>query len=182
MTGSRELAAQIESVLEEAEEAFSRETAQEYEQFKLRVATLKDMARERAQRKLKDEYREIVSKLENGDRLMGSERKLVKMLICGEADSYVNTEEDVDHWREDLETTVDRIDSLSRNELEDPEKLMQLQAYCKDAMKVLPDITNFLRDRERVERFEQTIEGDVDEESGRILAEVLRDKMTSEYR
>ena len=56
---------------------------------------------------------------------------------------------------------------------------MRVQSVCLEAKTVLPELTNYLRERERVERFETSMRSSLGAESGQLLADVVREMMQS---
>ena len=59
------------------------------------------------------------------------------------------------------------------------DSLLHLRALCLDAKGVLPDVSRYYREKERVRNFESSTSGPLDAESRQILAEILRQMMES---
>jgi hypothetical protein len=58
--------------------------------------------------------------------------------------------------------------------------LLHIQALCRDLRAVLPDITFYLRERERIQGYEQNDLNALPPELKRILADVVKEMMESD--
>jgi hypothetical protein len=137
------------------------------------------MAREIMHEQLRSQYRSIADKLEDGVPLTLQERELVETLIVGEARSYVNQEADFESWKGKVDHLASQIGVLEATGVESSQQLLELQALALQARTVIPAITYYLRERERIELFEKNIQSELSASSGRLLADILREMMQS---
>jgi hypothetical protein len=154
----------IKATVEKSRTCAEKETSENYESLDNMLRQLGVMARELMQDQLKNAYRNIAEKLENGTPLSPSEQDTLDCLIVGDARAYLAQEQDFANWRARLSTT---------------QELLSLQAVCLEAKAVLPDITYYLREKERIERFESSTRNALTAESGKLLAEVVEEMMQS---
>jgi hypothetical protein len=59
---------------------------------------------------------------------------------------------------------------------------MHVQALCRDAMHVTPEVTYYLREKQRIAQFRESVSGAITPEGGRLLARMIRDLMASPNR
>jgi hypothetical protein len=150
----------------------------DFEELDRLIRNLSSSTREAYQVRLKGEYGYIVDKLEMGQSLTSEEYEVLEMLIVGEAKYYLKKEHDFENWIGDLNRLVSEIESLKRNDLVSNEYFMRLGALCADARILLPGIIFYLRERERVQRFEESTR-EINESTGKFLASIIKDMLES---
>lgn len=156
------------------------ETSDRYEVLGRHVLLLQKQAQEALQAKLQSEGRPILRKLEAGKELTDTEWDVVKLLIIGDAQYYVKYENDVTAWENEVARMAKEIAKLREKSMDELESLLHLKAACEDAMKVLPDLTFYTREKERIERFETTRGGRINKKTGQFLADFIRYALASE--
>jgi hypothetical protein len=154
----------------------------EMERLERSLQTLDSMCREAFQDSMRQVYEVLADKLERGDRLNDQEVAAVELLFTGEARFYLKTENNFDDWIVELHRLMDELRTAGKNELANVADLMHVQALCRDAMHVLPEVLYYLREKHRVELFRENIGGRVGRDSGRMLARMIRDLMASPAR
>ena len=105
---------------------------------------------------------------------------MLNLLIVGEAKYYVKHENDLENWRGELARLIEEIERIEAGGANDVDRLLHIQALCRDARHILPDITFYYSEKERLARFETATSGQIDAEKGRILADVIRAMMESD--
>jgi hypothetical protein len=173
------LLAQISETVEVAKRCFETESVTDYEELDRQVIGLETTAREAFQDKLKDEYLSIAEKLESGAEITPAEREALELLIIGEAKHYLKYENDLENWKKELKRLAGEMEKVPASGSESIEDVMHLQALCREAKGVLPDITFYLREKERIKRFEDTMRETLDPEARRFLAEIIKGMMES---
>ena len=116
---------------------------------------------------------------EAGTVLNGDEWDVVKLLIIGHAQYYVKYENDVEQWKQEIERLGEEVKKLQGKDVDDIDKLLHLKAACTDALKILPDITYYFREKERAKTFLRQ-NGSFDKQTGRLLADFIRHKLASD--
>jgi hypothetical protein len=149
-----------------------------FQQAASMVSDAKNVVREEMQRRTASEIATIVEKLEAGDPIDSREIALVKAWIIGDAEGYVETENNLPDWLSEY----DRLEqSLARYEGRDcsSDELLTLQGILEDATRISYDIANLLEKQERMKRFESAVADGLDDTERAVLARVLTDKLQS---
>ncbi len=115
------------------------------------------MAREVMQDKLRGDYQGLVEKLEKGRVLTAEDQTTLELLIIGVARTYLQMESDFPAWKTKVDRLARELEALQASSVDSAEALLHVQGICLEAKTVLPELTNYLRERERVERFENSI-------------------------
>jgi len=144
--------------------------------------TLDSLCRETFQETLRDAFDVIAGKLDRGEALDASERNAVELLFTGEAKFYLKTENNFHDWIDELKRLVGELDARRAQGLSNLADLMHVQALCRDAMHVMPEVLYYLREKERVQLFGESLHGEISREEGRLLARMIRDLMSSPHR
>ena len=174
-----ELFSQIEETLMAADRCTDQALAQDYETLDVQVRQLEATAREAFQEHLKKQYWTIAEKLEAGTPLNQEEHEALELLIVGEAEYFLAEEEHFEDWRDALRELMAEIEDVGETGIDTIDDLMYLQAICLDASKVLPEITFYLRQKERIRRFKEGTR-EIDREAGKLLASTIREMMASD--
>ena len=180
MTNSKEVSSQINHAALIAKQAVNTNSSQAYRNLANAFQKLDMMAREAFQAKLKGRYRPILSKLEGGLALDAEDVETIKMLLVGEADSYLQHENDLSSWQLEVDRLLTKAQQLEQDNLEDMETLLKLRAVCQEAMRAVPDLVYYYEQLERVARFEEAAKGPIDRQTSQILADVIREMMVSD--
>jgi len=179
MATSQTVAVKAQEMAAVAGRALGSEHPTPYRIFDQRVRELETLAREAFQAKLRGSYQAIVDKLENDQPLTAEEQELLKLLIVGEAKYYLRFENDLENWQAELKRLAEEIERLAAQGLDDIDSLLHLQAICRDAKGVLPNVIFYYREKERLARFEKAAQGQFDPEAARLLADMIKQMMSS---
>jgi hypothetical protein len=184
--GSRSALAMLQDKLAQTVElggpALSAPHVEAMERLDQKLRTLAGLCRETFQDTMADAYTHIAGKLERGDALTSGERTAVELLFTGEATYYLKTENNFDDWIEELSRLVAELERRRAEGLNSLADLMHVQALCRDAMHVTPEVIYYLRERQRVEQFRENLGGEISPEGGRLLGRMIRDLMASPHR
>lgn len=179
MVSKLAVSAKLQETVTAAAQALNAEDSVAYENFDQYIRELQMFAREAFQAKFKDVYPTVLSKLERGDPLDQSEQEMVRLLVVGTAKFYLKHEQDLERWHNELNRLVEEMQQVEALGLDETENFLSLQALCLEVRGILPDITTYYREKERVARFEAAMSGPLDAEAGTVLADVIRNMMTS---
>lgn len=152
------------------------------ERLDQKLRTLDALCRETFQETLRDAYEQIAGKLERGAALDSGERKALELLFTGEAMYYLKTENNFHDWIAELNRLLGELAAVQAKGLGSLADLMHVQALCRDAMHVTPELTFYLRESQRVQQFRDNMDVEISLEGGRILARMIRDLMSSPNR
>jgi hypothetical protein len=179
MAVSQLVSAKVREVVEVAARALNSEASLPYENFDATVRELETFSREAFQAKVGNDYRSILHKLDHKQRLNEHELQMLELLIVGGAKYYLKYENDLDNWRAELGRLVEEMEKVESGGLDDIDSLLHLEALCRDAKGVLPDVTYYYRENERLNNYRTAISGPLSAEDQELLAEVLRSMMQS---
>lgn len=180
MASTQDVVAQIEQALAAANQALKGEVSAAYQVAMTHVGQLDAQARETLQARLNDHLWPVIAKLENGESLAAAEQDMLQTLVVGDAKSYVKFENRVASWKGEIERLAEEIRRLQAGGLNELSSLTQLQALCREAMRILPDLAFYYEEQERARRFDQAMRGAIDRETRRTLANLIREMLTSD--
>lgn len=180
MVTSAKVGSQIDIVLQAAGRALSATDSGSYNALISHLNTLDSQAREALQARLDEHLWPIVAKLENDQPLAAAEQEILQLLLVGDAKAYLKTEDQVENWRSEAGRLIEEIRRVQAEGLEGLDRLMGLQALCREAMRVLPDLAYYYQEQERARRFEAAMRGQLDRETRRTLANLIKEMLTSD--
>jgi hypothetical protein len=180
MVDVKDVDSKIGDLADVAAKSFKKETDANYQEFQAVVQELEGLAREAFQAKLEKMYWSILEKLEEGKALTTAEHNILELLMVGEAKYYLQYEHEIQHWREELKRLMEEMKKQQATGLDEIDGLMRVRAICREAMRVLPDIAYYFRERERVRKFEEVTRDAIDVETRRALANLIKDMMESD--
>lgn len=180
MATTGDVVVQIEQALAAAGQALKGEDSTAYQAAMTHMGQLDAQAREALQTRLNDHLWPVVAKLENGDPLAAAEQDMLQALLVGDAKSYVKNENRVEGWKGEVERLAEEIRRLGAGGLNELSSLTQLQALCREAMRILPDLAFYYEEQARARRFDQAMTGAIDRDTRRTLANLIREMLTSD--
>ena len=169
----------INELLEAAAQTFRDENESRYERVQALINDLEGLAREAFQAKLDDMYWPILAKLEEGQPLTAAEQDILELLMVGDAKYYLRSEQDVELWRNELKRQVEELKKQQALGLDEIDSLMRIRAICREALRVVPDMAYYFREKERVRKFDDMTRSAIDVETRRSLANLIKEMMES---
>lgn len=182
MSDFDELREVAEALRDQIDDLLNSENPSDYEQTENYTGELKSLSRELLQDRQSESYEGIVGKLEAGEDLSDDEIEQVRALINGVGAVYTQIEDSVKYWKAELEEFQLEIKKVLDDSPIDDEALLELQAFCEEAEKFLPDLRNFYTHKQQVDRLTETLREGYSSEEGHLLAKTIRDKMLSDHR
>jgi hypothetical protein len=179
MATTKEVISQIDQALAAAGQALKVEDSAAYHAAMMQVGQLDAQAREALQSRLNDHLWPVVAKLENGDSLAAAEQDMLQTLLVGDAKSYLKNEARVESWKSEIERLAEEIRRLQAGGLGELSSLTQLQALCREAMRILPDLAFYYEEQERARRFDEAMRGAIDRDTRRTLANLIKEMLAS---
>ncbi len=180
MVDVHDVEAKVNEMLDVATQSLKHETEARYQEFQVQVYDLEGLAREAFQAKLDNMYWSILDKLEEGKSLTAAEHNILELLMVGEAKYYLKYEHKIEHWRNELKRLLEEVKKQQAAGLDEIDSLMRLRALCREAMRVLPDIAYYFREKERIRRFEEATRDAIDTETRRSFANLIKEMMESD--
>lgn len=147
-----------------------------------RVGATLDAAKNQVREAIQDltgpEMEAIVHKLEDGDPLTQEEKDYVRSWIIGDAESSTRVENHLQTWLREFRALQSAIQGYEGQEVT-LQNLLNLHAILEDAIRVAANIEGFLEKKERIERFERSIQN-LDKEESAFFASILKGQLQSE--
>ena len=180
MATAQDVATQINQTVTTANQAVDAATEESYEALGNDIQQLEAAAREAFQAKLAELFWPVLTKLEEGEALTAAEQDMLEMMVVGEAKYYVKSENDVENWTGEVKRLLEAIEDLAAAGLDDIDALMRVRALCREAQRVVPDLAFYYREQNRIKKFETATAGAIDVEARRLLANLIKDMMSSD--
>jgi hypothetical protein len=141
------------------------------------LTDLEDHIREQIQSVTKPEIETIIKKLKSGSEINDADLMMVRLWIVGDAQAYIEMENDYRGWLLELNRLFGVIEDLKSEEL-DLEKMYKLSGTVRDTIRVIADIVFFKQQQERVKNYENASQN-LNSENKLILANILQKKHKS---
>ena len=167
-------------VFEQGSKSLQTDTSEAFERLYLQIHALETQARETFQYQFRRDYQAVVDKLRNGDRLDENDKHLISQLLIADAKSYVKHAGDYETWKDQIDRLLAELKTIQDQGVRTTDDLLHIQALCRDMRAVLPDITFYLRERERIMGYEQNDLNALPPELKNILADVVKGMMESD--
>ena len=168
----------IEKLVNVSEQSLKTQNSGQFQQADMLINQLQTQAREQFQSDAVAQYGSVLRKLEAGDPLTGEEQAALELLIVGRAKYYLKEETDFNSWIDEYKRLVSEIDRLRASDDQSLESLMELQALCIDAGRVVADISFYLEEKERFQRFQESTR-EIDLQESAMLANMIRTMLGS---
>ncbi len=134
--------------------------------------------REIMQEKTAGKIAEILGKLAANGQLSAEEAALTRMWIVGDAESYINAENDLNGWLEEYKRLAGVLRGFEGRDCSEQDA-MKLSGILEDAIRTSYDIANFLEKKDRIAKFDRALSDGVDDDEREILVRVLNGKLRS---
>jgi len=142
------------------------------------LATAKNQIREAIQDLTGPQMEAIITKLEKGEPLTQEEQDYVRAWIIGDAASYTRVEDHLQTWLQEFGALKGAVQSYEGQEVT-VQNLLNLHAVLEDAVRVAVNIQGFLEKKERIERFEKSIQS-LGKEDAPFIISILKGQLQSE--
>ncbi len=143
------------------------------------LVQMQNRVRERFQELTASEVSSIIGKLENNEPLSQAEKDFVRTWMVGDAESYTRLENNFKDWTAEFARITAVLKSYEPKE-ETVAHLLNVHGILRDAMRVAADISHYLEEKARLERFEAAMKT-LSREDAALMARLLRSQLdTSE--
>lgn len=178
-TQTDQLAEAVDFLQQSADEALANGSQDDFARFESQLSRFEAGLREIQQEMWATEAEQAIEHLERGDGLTETDVDVIRAFLVSDAEHYLAVENNFADWTSELhrlfEDMKQRVSGLDRDGIAD------LRGVVKDAVRLVPDIRNYLAEQERVNRFETALHT-VDQQSRTMLAQVLRQQLRSDQR
>ena len=162
-----------------ATEALRNHSADDFEAFERYLSEVEGYVREVQQSLWADEAKATIRRLEKGEPLTPQDQDLLRSFLISDAQAYLQHENNFADWVRELERLVatlsKRVAKIDKN------TVAELRGVLKDAIRLVPDIRNYLDEQRRVEKFEQALKN-MDKSSCTLLLRLLKEQLRSDKR
>jgi len=142
------------------------------------LATAKNQVREIIQDLTGPQMEATITKLEKGEPLTPEEKDYVRSWIIGDAESYTRMENHLQAWLQEFKALQDAVKSYEGREVS-IQDLLNLHAVLEDAVRVAANLEGFLEKKERIARFERSIQS-LEAEDAPFIIDILKGQLESE--
>jgi len=140
----------------EMQHALTSNNHQDYAHILSVIAENQDFIESELKETFQDEMAAIVEKIKNKKQISPMEKELIKMRIVGDATSYIEQENNFNDWMEEYKRLKKVLREYENEDL-NLKQMLELRGIMEDAYRVISDIENYLKKKDRIERFERTL-------------------------
>ncbi len=166
----------IHGLKDAAKNALAHESVEDFEAFERHISEVEAFVREVQQSQWANDAKGTIRRLEKGDPLTEADNELIRTFLISDAERYLAHENNYNDWLHELKRLIEevgrRVNTVDRNSIAD------LRGILKDAIRLAPDIRNYLEEKRRVEKFEGAL-GTLDKPARDMLVRVLREQLRS---
>jgi len=169
----------IASLSESAKNIFANDSVDDVESFERYLGEVDAFVREMQQSAWANEAKATIRRLEKGEPLGKADLDLIRAFLVSDADGYLKHENNYGDWRRELTRLMGELSKQAN--MATRESFADLRGILKDAVRLVPDLRNYLDEKRRVEKFEQALTS-LDKPSREMLCRVLREQLMSPKR
>ncbi|MBI1825030.1 MAG: hypothetical protein HY287_01880 [Planctomycetes bacterium] len=162
-----------------ANTALSNQSVDDFEAFERNLNQVEGYVREIQQSLWADDAKATIRKLEKNQELADADREVLRTFLISDARAYLAEENNYQDWVAEMERIIQTLEQSVANV--DRDNIADLRGILKDAIRLVPDIRNYLEEQRRVEKFEQAMKTP-DKTSNDLLVRVLREQLDSPKR
>ena len=173
------LAECIESLKEAGQSALDNPTVEDFIDIERQLSTIEAMIRESQQGMWASEAKATIKRLEKNHPLTEIDKDVIRAFIVSDAEHYLAQENNFHDWLREFRRLLDEL--ARRAHVVDRHSIGDLRGVMKDAVRLAPDIRNYLEEQRRVDRFDLA-QTDLETQSRAMLARILKEQLTSPSR
>lgn len=176
---ANQIAETIIALKNSAEQAVTDQCPDRFGLFEAKLNELDTACREIQQDQWQDEAQQAIDHLHDGTPLTEQDTQVIRTFLIADAEHYLAQENNFDDWLAELQRLFN--DLAVKSDHLDRDGIGPFRGALKDAIRLVPDIRNFLEERRRVEKFELALHT-VDAQSRQTLARLLTEQLRSDTR
>ena len=169
----------IQNLSHAAAGALNDQTLEQYVALEQYLAETEAYVREVQQSMWAEEAIQTIHKLEKDEPLEASDLDLLRVFLISDAERYVALENNVADWTTELQRLMEDLERHTATV--DRHTIADLRGVLKDAMRLVPDIRNFLDEKQRIAKFENALKN-LDNASRKMLVKLLSEQLASSKR
>ena len=169
----------VDGLKRAANDALHRESPDDFAFVEQQLNMLDARIREVHQSMWSNEAVKAANHLESGDPLTDADLAVIRAFLISDAERYVQHENNYNDWVNELNRLMNDISN--RIEAMDRDNIADLRGVMKDAVRLMPDIRNYLDEKRRIAQFETALQS-LDKTSREMMARILREQLASARR
>ncbi len=174
-----QLTESVEQLKETGDYALENPTVEDFIDIERRLSGIESHLREMQQSMWAREVKQTIKRLDRDEPLTETDRDVIRTFLISDAEHYLAQENNYRDWLGEFRRLLDEVSR--RVNTVDQFSIGELRGILKDAIRLVPDIRNYLEERRRVERFDLT-QGSLDPQARETLARILREQISSPSR
>jgi hypothetical protein len=166
----------VETLQEAALAAIGEESPEQFEFVEQQINRLAATIREVQQEMWSAEVRTAIDHLEDDKPLTDEDMAVIRTFLVSDAEAYIARENNYEDWVGELSRLLkdiaQRVTGVSRETIPD------LRGVLKDAIRLAPDIRNYLEEKQRIRQFDAAFKS-LDKSSRQMMAGILQEQISS---
>ena len=167
----------IHGLGEVAEAALGSESAAQFSALEKHVNDVQSFVRETQQAMWSDEAKTTIKNLERGQSLSNTDLDVIRTFLVSDAARYLEHENDFENWKRELFSGEFWTGSRALD-LGLIDGIGDLRGVLIDAVRLVPDIRNYLEERQRVEKLNRALES-LNDASRKMLTRLMKEQLQS---
>jgi hypothetical protein len=159
------------------QEAQARHNADAYGYVATELVKGKDQVRQAIEQATAEAISAIIPKLEKNEPLNAAEKAMVKLWVVGDAEGYVQMENNFQDWLKEYRRLMDAIADWE-GKAGTVQELVEVHGVLEDAIKVADAVAHYLDDQERVARCDNALTN-LNAADNKFIAGLLKSMLTS---
>lgn len=180
VTQTNEWAECVDNLRRLTANALKSENADDFGIVEAQINRLEASVRELQQEVWSEQALVAIQHLDAGEQLSDQDVEVIKTFLVSDAERYLALENNYHDWINELNRLLDDV-SQRVDKLDDPNNVADLRGVLKDAIRLVPDIRNYLDEKNRLDRFQQAL-GALDPQARQMLSQILKEQLTSATR
>jgi hypothetical protein len=174
-----ELANVVNGLKSLVNKAIASDSAESFETLSQQFGRLESSLRERHQLELRERSKAAIARLQKKSPLSGEDEAVIRALVVGDAEFYLKNENNLKDWLNELERLGGEMQRLAGDASE--AGLANLRGVVKDAVRLVPNIRNYMEEKARLDRFNHAL-ANLDDDNRELLVKLLREMQESPTR
>lgn len=179
VTATDQLTDTFNALKQAVDTAMAKPNAEDFASFEQYLTEVEAYAREAQQAMWVDEAKQAIKNLEKGHPLSEADFDVIRTFLISDAEQYVAVENNYGDWQNELKRLSNDLQQRARTV--DRDSIAALRGVLKDAIRLVPDIRNYLEEKDRVEKLDSALKS-LDQPSRDMIANLMRDQLRSEKR
>ncbi len=166
----------IQNLQDSASAALKTEDVKSFVAFESFVNEVEAYVREVQQSMWADQAKATIRNLEKGVPPTEVDKDLIRTFLVCDAERYLKHENNYGDWKSELQRLMKEV--TKRAGMIDQHSIGDLRGILKDAIRLVPDIRNYLEEQERVEKLSSAL-NELDPPACAMLARLLKEQLHS---